>query len=165
MPDLVKALSSQYHATLTMLENSVKQCPSQLWEDQKGTNKYWHIAFHTLFYTHLYLHDSEIQFEAWEKHLEQYEYLNYQPETTAKDGAVYSKEDLHEYLTLCKDRVDTYLPTVNFTEPSGFSWLPFDKLELHLYNIRHAQHHTGQLGDRLREHEQMSLRWVGKGLK
>ena len=29
-------------------------------------------------------------------------------------------------------------------------WLPFSRLELHLYNLRHIQHHTGQLSAYLR---------------
>jgi hypothetical protein len=40
--------------------------------------------------------------------------------------------------------------SLDFDAPSGFFWLPFSKLELQLYNIRHVQHHTGQLIDRLR---------------
>jgi len=27
---------------------------------------------------------------------------------------------------------------------SGFDWLPFDKLELQFYNIRHIMQHTGE---------------------
>jgi hypothetical protein len=160
--DVVKPLKSQYHATLTMLENAIKTCPDTLWAAAKYKNRFWHIAFHTLFYTHLYLHDGEQAFEAWEKHLEKYENLKYRSDKFPEDKAVYSQTELLDYVALCKNRVDSYLPTVKFDEPSGFSWLPFDKLELHLYNVRHAQHHTGQLGDRLRELENTGVRWVGK---
>jgi len=162
MTELIKALESQYDATLRMLENSIKDCPDSLWQDSSYTNKYWHIAFHTLFYTHLYLFDSEHDFEAWEKHIEQYEYLNYVSESHPTDKAIYSQQDLLEYLAVCKQKLEGYLSTVSFSEASGFSWLKFNKLELHLYNIRHAQHHTGQLGDRLREAEGQNLRWIGK---
>ena len=44
--------------------------------------------------------------------------------------------------------------------PSGFSWLRFGKTELQLYNIRHIQHHAGQLTDRLRTAAGIGVRWV-----
>ena len=40
-------------------------------------------------------------------------------------------------------------------------WLAhFGKLELQLYNLRHLQHHTGQLIDQLRTVAQMGVGWV-----
>ena len=33
---------------------------------------------------------------------------------------------------------------------SGFDWIPFTKFELTLHNLKHIQHHTGQLYERLR---------------
>jgi len=45
---------------------------------------------------------------------------------------------------------------------SGFHWLPFDKLELQFYNIRHVQQHTGELSERLGAKGEIEVRWVGK---
>lgn len=42
-----------------------------------------------------------------------------------------------------------------------FEWLPFEKLEHQLYNIRHTQHHTGQLAERLRSRIETGILWVG----
>ena len=28
---------------------------------------------------------------------------------------------------------------------AGFEWIPFSRAELHVYNIRHIQHHAAQL--------------------
>jgi len=33
-------------------------------------------------------------------------------------------------------------------------------MELHMYNIRHLQHHAGQLIDRLRTTENIGIAWV-----
>jgi hypothetical protein len=44
---------------------------------------------------------------------------------------------------------------------SGFNWLPFDKLELQIYNIRHIQQHTGELYERLGTSGSIELSWVG----
>ena len=42
----------------------------------------------------------------------------------------------------------------------GFYWLPFNKLELQFYNIRHIQQHTGELYERLGTRENIELDWV-----
>jgi uncharacterized damage-inducible protein DinB len=43
--------------------------------------------------------------------------------------------------------------------PSGFARLPFSRGELYLYNIRHVQHHTGQLSAYLRKVIEDGERW------
>jgi len=43
---------------------------------------------------------------------------------------------------------------------SGFHWLPFNKLELQVYNIRHLQQHTGELCERLGAHGEIEVAWV-----
>jgi hypothetical protein len=48
----------------------------------------------------------------------------------------------------------------NMDKESGFSWLPFDKLELQFYNIRHLQHHVGELSDSLGR-VGVEIDWVG----
>ena len=45
---------------------------------------------------------------------------------------------------------------------SGFYWLPFNKLELQFYNIRHLTLHTGELAERLWAVAGEETRWVGK---
>ena len=44
--------------------------------------------------------------------------------------------------------------------PSGFHWLKFSRLELHVYNIRHLQHHVGQLNAALRRHQAEGIKWA-----
>jgi hypothetical protein len=52
--------------------------------------------------------------------------------------------------------------------PSGFSRLSFSRGELHLYNLRHIQHHTGALSAYLRRvdaslKDSKAVDWVRKG--
>jgi hypothetical protein len=65
------------------------------------------------------------------------------------------------YLELCRAEVEKQVPLLRLEEGSGFSWLPFNKLELQFYNIRHLQHHTGQLIERLRTVAGIGVGWVG----
>lgn len=46
-------------------------------------------------------------------------------------------------------------------EESGFPWHPMSKLEHQLVNLRHLQHHVGQLNDRLRAGVGEGVDWVG----
>ncbi len=79
-------------------------------------------------------------------------------------GEPYSKEDILEYLEVCRKAVKERVASLDLEAASGFHWLPFNKLELQFYNIRHIQHHAGQLIDRLRNHDGIGVGWVGMKL-
>ena len=70
-------------------------------------------------------------------------------------------EFVQDYLRLCRAEVEKQVPLLRLEDSSGFSWLPFNKFELQLYNIRHLQHHTGQLIERLRSGAGIGMGWVG----
>ena len=53
-----QVIQSQYRAALDMIGEAIAKCSDTLWEDPAYTNRFWHIAYHALFYTHLYLQDS-----------------------------------------------------------------------------------------------------------
>jgi hypothetical protein len=67
---------------------------------------------------------------------------------------------VQEFHGLCQAEVEAKVPALDLAAPSGFHWLPFNKLELQFYNIRHLQHHTGQLADRLRIVANVGVAWV-----
>jgi len=52
--DIRQVIQSQYGASLDMLKQAVEKCPVSLWDDRRYRNRFWHIAYHALFYTHLY---------------------------------------------------------------------------------------------------------------
>jgi pimeloyl-ACP methyl ester carboxylesterase len=153
-------LRSQYHAALAMLRQAVERCPPALWESREAGEPLWQIAYHALFYTHLYLHDSLESFSAWERHREAYLFSETPPETPvdAPDRAL-----LLAYLDFCARQVDARVPQDDLAAASGFHWLPWSRLELHLYTIRHLQQHIGELTERLGSRAQVSVAWVGAG--
>ena len=161
--NLHEILGKQYRASLAMLREAVTKCPESLWLAPEYHNKFWHIAYHGLFYTHLYLSNSEKEFTPWKKHREGYQWLGpfpWPPHDRPKIETPYSQDEVLEYLQFCCEAIDARVPYLDFDAPSGFSWLPFGKLELQLYNLRHLQHHTGQLIDRLRTVAQIGVGWV-----
>lgn len=151
---------SQYYASLEMLKQAIAQCPESLWLDPQYQNPFWHTAFHVLFYTHFYLGDSEENFVPWEKHKSAY--VSLAPSEEVEGEEPYSKEDILAYHAFCWEQVQERVPALDLAAGSGFHWLPFDKLELQIYNIRHIQQHTGELFERLGSTTGIELNWVGK---
>lgn len=160
------ALRSQYSAAFRMLEQAIRQCPAELWDDNHYGNRFWHISYHVLFYTHLYLAPTEQDFVPWEQGRENQQFLGpllWPPHTPPDLSNPYTPEAVLEYLALVEQQVGPRLQAEKFDAESGFYWLSFNRAELHLYNLRHLQHHTGQLIERLREATGQGVDWVGKG--
>jgi hypothetical protein len=162
--NLPEVIVSQYLAALEMLRQTVSKCPPSLWNSSDDGTKFWHIAYHALFYTHLYLQDSEQTFTPWIKHRDEYQFFDrtpWPPFEQPKIGEPFDKDGIFEYLVFCRGQVVEQVPRLNLDGPSGFDWLPFSKLELQFYNIRHLQQHTGELMERLGTRADVELDWVG----
>ena len=82
--DTRKIIQSQFLASLQMLEQVVVKCPEPLWNAPDDQNKTWHVAYHALFYTHLYLQASVKDFQAWENHRPGHESLGPLPQGLPK---------------------------------------------------------------------------------
>jgi hypothetical protein len=160
-----EVIKSQYRASLKMLSEAVAKCSGALWNDPKYKNRFWHVAYHALFYTHLYLQDHREAFVPWSKHRAEYEFFGtvpWPPHREANIGEPFTKGEILEYLAVCQNEVENKVSCVDLEADSGFDWLPFNKLELQFYNIRHLQHHVGQLGERLRAQEGIGIGWVAR---
>ena len=162
--DTKQVIQSQYLAALEMLKQAISKCPPELWSAPEDKNKFWHIAYHALFYTHLYLQDTEMDFHAWEKHRDEYQFMGqtpWPPHAPPKIGASYSREDMLEYLEVIRIYIRERIPVLDLETASGFDWLPFGKLELQFYTIRHLQHHAAELSERLGARAGIDLDWIG----
>jgi hypothetical protein len=163
--EIKEVIQSQYLASLEMLKNAITNCPDRMWIDPEPKNQFWHIAFHAIFYTHLYLQPTEKDFVPWENHRDEYEFMGtlpWPPHNPPNIGEPYTKDEVLEYLGLCKEQVNETLPKLDLEgDESGFFWLPFGKMELQFYNIRHLQLHTGELCERLGTTAGVDVDWVG----
>ena len=162
--DILPIVARQYGAPLAMLGKAIEACPEDLWLSEDHLNRFWHIAYHALFYTHLYLQPAESDFRPWEKHRQDYQFLGprpWAPQEPHRPDIPYSKAEVMEYHQFCLAEVAKQVPALDLNAPSGFHWLPFNKLELQFYSIRHINHHTGQLADRLRAARNIGVSWVG----
>jgi hypothetical protein len=147
-----------------MLKEAIIRCPDDLWNDPADKTRFWQIAYHALFYTHLYLQESEQAFTPWVRHRAEYQFLGqlpWPPHAPPRLGEPFEKSDVLDYLAFCQGEVVQCLPWLDLDGPSGFDWLPFNKLELQLYTIRHIQQHTGELMERLGTRAGIDSPWVG----
>src|SRR5512143_1044451 len=88
------ALKGQYHAALAMLREAIAQCPDDLWTADTYPIAFWRVAYHTLFFTHLYLQPDEQSFRPWAHHRDEYQFLAvlpWPPHRPPKIGAPYTK--------------------------------------------------------------------------
>jgi hypothetical protein len=156
-------IASQIRAALEMLRHTIERCPDSLWEVGTGGNAYWVVAYHTLYFTHLYLSPSEREFAPFELEVSGHEGfgradLGDWRDLTGED--VYSRDDVLAYWHHINERVGAWVEGTPLVHPSGFHWLPFSRAEAHLYNLRHIQHHAGQLADRLRRETDQGTPWA-----
>ncbi len=151
--DFQQIIRSQFLAALEMLRQTIEKCPENLWNDPTDKNKFGHVAYHALFYTHLYLQPAFEDFKPWPKCGDAHD--------LEKPAESCTQEDILEYLTFCRQQVNEHVPQLNLEAGSGFYWLPMNKAELQIYNIRHLQQHTGELMERLWSRAEIEVGWVG----
>ena len=164
--DIVKTVTSQYHATLSMMEQTVRTCPEEMWDEPGQANPFWRVAYHALFFVDLYLQPSEEDLTLWEGCREGYQFLGPTPWPPHEQPAVdkpYGRDEVLAYVDYCRTLVERTVPTIDLDAPSGFHWLPFDKMELQIYNIRHLQQHVGDLSTLLQTQANLEINWVGMG--
>lgn len=166
MIDLMKRiLTGQFEAALCMLKHCAEACPQAHWEGRIANDTFRQIIYHTLFYADFLLTPAERAFELHD--------LNRRggDERGPDLSPGLSKEETLAYADICRQKVVATLEAEtadSLAGPSGFAQHAFPRLELHLYNLRHIQHHAGALGAYLRRIEgalpdARALPWVGRG--
>jgi len=163
---LRSALKSQYHAGLAMLRDAIERCPESLWSGSGHKNECWQIAYHALFYAHFYSQRDEASFRPWKHHRADVNFFegSPHPSRSARPGTLepYTKAQVLEYWELCDGQIDAAVDALDLdSRTSGFDWYPIPKIEHQIVNIRHIQHHVGQLADRVRTAVDEGVDWVG----
>ena len=161
--DLRSALEGQYRAGLTMLRECIEKCPDDLWAAGKHPRTTWRIAYHTLFYTHLYLAPTYEDFEPWAKHQAQGRILwDDDEDGVPPDETTYTQAEMLEYQKHVEDNLSGWLGKINLeSDNSGFDWYPIPKIDHQLVNIRHLGTHIGQLQEQLYARG-IDLDWVSR---
>lgn len=158
---LKQIISAQFEASLCMLKNAIERCPDEHWEGLIAKYPFWLVAYHALYMTDFRLWPSEAAFRPRER---------FHPRGMSEleeeyPSRMFSKSELLDYAQVCRQFLHEVMPSEVLDAPSGFSFLPFTRAELHLHSIRHIHHHTGQLGAFLRRAGVDPGGWVRAGWK
>ncbi|MBC7834937.1 MAG: DinB family protein [Phycisphaerales bacterium] len=185
MVDHMKAvLRGQFEAALAMFNDCLVKCAPEEWDSAVAKYSFWQVAYHTLCFVDCYLSPGNDEFakevarravaRTNDVSLPDLHPLGMKELEDEYPSRRFTKDELFAYVTICRQRIETVLGDGPESEggdslqgPSGFGWLPFSRAELHLYNIRHVQHHTGQLSAVLRRAGAGGgePRWVKSGWK
>jgi hypothetical protein len=168
---LKEILSHQFEASLAMLNLAIARCPENLWNQPVANWKFCQAAFHVLFFADAYLQpsDDEEAFKRQPFHLENADvfrdYEEFQPRPPV---LLYEKPWVQKYLQQVRSKAQQAITGEGadvLAARCRFEWRKCTRAELHIYNIRHIQHHAAQLALRLRLDTGMDIQWVGHAWK
>jgi hypothetical protein len=161
-------IGRQFAAAIQTLQQAIEACPDDLWDDRSDGSPFWHLAYHALFFTDLYLSHDEKAFQARDYHEDKAHFL---PGDYREFGGVvttpakaFTKDQLIDYsghcLRKCEETFEK-LTDERALERCGFWWYELNVGEFMLNNLRHLQHHSGQLALLLRRHADVGIDWLG----
>lgn len=158
MEKLVKeTIWKQFGATIEMLENAIVECPPELWDTEE---KFWHKAFHALFFLDYYLSAQPQTFSPPAP----FTLSEFDP-SGALPERVYTKNELLAYAKHCYKKCHKVI--VGLDEASAKSrWVndrkDYSRIEILIYNMRHVQHHAAQLNLIMRLGANKAPGWVSR---
>jgi hypothetical protein len=150
-------LWSQFGAALEMLAESIQTCPKDVWE---GNQVFSFQTYHTLFFLDYYLSTNPVGFTP----PSEFSYSEFDEEPVI---AVFPQEMLLNYLVACQQKAQTLILGLD-EQLASQRWINESKtmdysiFEILLYNLRHVQHHVGQLNLLLRKHIDHAPEWIEK---
>jgi len=171
MRDLInQMLLGQYEASLSMLKHAIASCPESHWDTKVANDPARVVAFHTLYCNDIYLSRRESAFRTHDFVLEGrgLPFGQPLPKGTLPRGLTRSRA--LAYADYCIEKARTALAGESVADLAGDSGFerPFSRAEMHIYNIRHIQHHTGALTAHIRRLvprlPEASMDWVDSGM-
>lgn len=166
MNKIQESLWNQFGASIDMLTNVIQNCPDNYWITNK---RFYYVAYHSVVLLDYYLSippsdfSPMLPFSLTEK--------EQRPPESVGDmipDKIYTKEELINYLQAsrvkCKQLIDGLADTDNlhlrFSEGNQEGDMDYPVLEILLYNMRHTQHHTGQLHLMMRQDLDKHMHWA-----
>jgi len=160
-------VDNQFGAALRALKYCVDTCPDDEWQQAHGDYPFSQVVFHALFYTDFYLSDTLEGFKAQPFHQRNSAlFKDYEELSDNAPVNLYSKQQCRSYLRHCEEtcalvfsvKIDDDLAERPLLRPELGT-----RLELHLYSLRHIQHHAAQLGLRLQLLTGKEMPWFWSG--
>lgn len=161
-------IGRQFAAAIQMIRLAIKACPNDLWDDRTDGSPFWHLAYHALFYTDFYLSENDKVFKPKEYHRDEAnslpgDYKEFGGIVTTPEKA-FARDQLLDYTDHCLSKCQEIfkkLTNKKALERCGFWWYELNVGEFLINNLRHAQHHAGQLTLLLRRRADIGIDWLG----
>lgn len=150
---VIKILLSQYRAALGMLRDVTEKVPDTEWNSHEYNNPNRQLIYHTIWSAKLYLSSNYETFVPFVGAIEGAESLGGDKDWENPEVEVVglnSKQEILEFIQEVEQNLESSLTLLPLYADSGFEWYPYSRLELHLNTIRHIQHHTAQVIERLK---------------
>jgi DinB family protein len=157
----------QFGAAINMLENALRACPDELWEERLwddgstvGSSAFWYLAYHTLFWLDLYLSGSADGFVPPAPFtLDELDPAGLLP------SRVYSRAELDLYLAHTRQKCRATIESLTDEQAQRVCLvggrqreMPF--AELLLYTMRYVQEHAAQLSLFIGQRAGSAFPWV-----
>lgn len=169
---LITSLGQNFAGAIDMFTEVIRICPEDFWQNDK---KFFYLSYHTLIFLDYYLSQPVSSFSP------QLAYTitcgDLPPE--AVDDVIpdyhYAREEMIHALQLVRKKSQQVIletPELNFSR----RWISAEEIRMHdlcpglvedysladilLYNLRHLQHHVGQLNFMLRQYKGLAAEWV-----
>ena len=160
-------LFGQYEATFGTLSDIIKLCPDAVWEGMVANHPFSESAFHALFFADLYLGES-VEVVKEQAFHSQYAavFAGYEELENRTPVQQYDRDFLLDYLCHCREKAKAVLqeaPPDSLEQKTGIEWHDLSNAEMHVYNIRHLQHHCAQLIMRIRLDSDIHIEWYRTG--
>jgi hypothetical protein len=168
MLDTFKQLvGHQFEAALCTLNACIDRCPDAIWNSRVGNHRFCQVAFHALFYADYYLGPNEASFRDQPYHRDHPQlFRDYEEFEDREPQLLYDKPSIRSYLDHCRKKSAQAIAAEtadSLAARADFPRRTFSRAELHVYNIRHLQHHAAQLSLRLRLDAQVDIPWIRSG--
>ncbi|HSB92467.1 MAG TPA: DinB family protein [Flavitalea sp.] len=162
---LGEILWRQFGASIDMLINVISMCP----DNYLATNKrFYYLAYHAALFLDYYLTIPPQDFSPMLSFTIQ---DHNRPEESIGDmipDKIYSKRELIHYLNasrlksrhLMERLTESDIVNMRFTEGNQKDDMDYPVLEILLYNMRHTQHHIGQLNLMIRQDLDTHMDWA-----
>ena len=165
LSEIKKSYLRQIGAAFKMLEYTIDKANDTTWTARINNMPFWQICYHVLWHTDFYFHANQATFQPQSFDMKGIKNISIKPDSQMIEDQKHpiSKRNMKAYCTYAKQKANQFIQNINesyFTTPSPFEWHGFPKIDLVDYNLRHLQHHVGQLDIILRREQNMGNPWI-----
>jgi hypothetical protein len=149
---LIEVLQNQYARSFNILRNVIINYNESIWLNKNDyKTPAWQIVYHAIFYVNIYCSSSEDEIIQWNKSRNDYYDFKKMHDLIKNKGIQlipYTKSEMIEYLNFVLENIPLYLSKMKPEEKCWPYWYNESQLEFHFNNLRHLQHHTGEIIER-----------------